>query len=121
MTEFSDLEGKTLSSIHVDRGNHEDEIRFVTEDGDTYRMHHYQDCCESVDIEDINGDLDDLVGTKIVSAVEAISESDSRYGHETYTFYHLRTVKGDVTIRWHGESNGYYSERVDFEKLKGDQ
>lgn len=126
MANFKDLVGKTLTEIK----NNGDNLIFIASDGSKYKMFHYQDCCENVDIEDINGDLDDLIGTPIllaeeVSNYEPISEADkqktndaNQYGSCTWTFYKIATAKGYVDIRWFGESNGYYSESVDFEEIK---
>ena len=115
---FSDLVGKTLTEV---RQIGDDVIRFECDDGKAYQLYHSQDCCETVVVDDISGDLADLVGAPILLAEEATSEDDPpgykrEYQPEsqTWTFYKLRTIKGSVDIRWHGSSNGYYSERVDF-------
>ena len=113
------LKGKTLSSIDGEVGS--DEIVFVTTDGERYRMFHDQDCCENVSLDDIVGDLQDLVGSEILLAEEVNGEIPStfdefEYESCTWTFYKFATIKGYVDLRWFGTSNGYYSEGVSFVK-----
>ena len=119
MTDFAELQGKILKRAEQIG---EDRIEFETNDGKTYALYHLQDCCETVVVESIVGDLTDLLGIPILLAEEATSADDppdypkQEYQPEsqTWTFYKLRTIKGSMDIRWHGESNGYYSESVDF-------
>jgi hypothetical protein len=117
---FSSLVGKVLTDV---RNVDNEEIVFSTKESDHFKLYHDQDCCESVVVESITGDLADLIGTPILSAEEATSEDDPpgfkrEYEDEsqTWTFYKLRTIKGSVDIRWYGSSNGFYSERVSFVK-----
>lgn len=115
MSKFNELLGKTLSKIEIN--DSKDEMVFYCEDGDKYIMLHYQDCCENVYIEDISGNLDNLVGSPIVRADEKSNHDETNWISRTYTFYTLATNKGYVDIRWIGESNGYYSEEVNFKKI----
>lgn len=111
---FNDLIGKTLTAIE---GRENDVNMYLVFDDDTIvHMHHYQDCCEIVEINDITGDLSDLIGSPLLMAEEATSNDPidgEEYDSFTWTFYKFATVKGYVTIRWLGTSNGYYSEEVD--------
>lgn len=92
-------------------------MRFVATDSREWRMWHQQDCCESVVVDDVVGEVADLIGGEIVEAYESTESGDNEDRSETWTFYRLRTNAGTVTIKWHGESNGYYSESVSFEAV----
>jgi hypothetical protein len=124
------LIGLTFSKI---QNESDTEIKFYMNINDeevcTHSMYHGQDCCENVYIEDINGNLEDLIGVPILSAeqvsnYEPTLEKDIKrtedanvWGCCTWTFYKFATIKGYVTIRWYEEGNGYYSESVNLVEL----
>lgn len=113
---FSDLVGQTITKIEINDDS--TEIRFYVNETE-YLMYHSQDCCENVSIDDIVGDLDDLIKSPILKASEDTNrdDPDHRFESVTWTFYNISTIKGHVTIRWCGTSNGYYSEAVSFIKV----
>ncbi len=119
--DFDELLGKTLVSIMHDR----DVIVFTTDTGERYKQSHVQWCCEFCEVEDICGDLSDLMGKPVLLAEESFSEEhpegvEPPYENEsfTWTFYKISTIKGSVTIRWYGCSNGFYSETATFTKAE---
>ena len=114
MAEFSDLLGKILTDVNLSEMS--ETATFTTTNGEVYSMYHSQDCCERVNIEDICGDVKDLVGSPILIAEEATRDDPDAGEEGMWTFYKLGTIKGYVTIRWYGTSNGYYSVGVSFRK-----
>lgn len=119
---FDVLKGKIIKKI-IGLEKDCEEVVFTCLDGSVYAMYHEHECCESVSIEDVCGDVTDLLNVPILVAEESTKEGETRseyesYKSETWTFYKLATIKGSVDIRWYGTSNGYYSERVRFILVK---
>lgn len=109
----SDMLGKTFSRVVADEDTvtfQNDEVRYV--------LYHSQDCCESVVVEEIIGDIEDLEGWPLLISREDHDADGPELNEESYTwtFYNFATFKGYVTIRFLGTSNGYYSEDVDCRK-----
>lgn len=119
MREFSDISALVGKTFHKVINDGDEAIDFHAI-GETFRMHHHQSCCESVTIEEIHGDLSDLENTPIIEAREDSNSSDGDWGSTEWTFYNIRTIKGSVTIRWYGTSNGYYSTSVSIDRYTVD-
>lgn len=129
VVDFSTLLGKTFDRVV----RSEEFIEFDEAGGETYRLMHFQDCCEWVYVEDVAGDLADLLGSPILQAEEVVDsdwDGEARQRRETrlppkesydesytWTYYKLATIKGSVTIRFYGSSNGYYSESVHLARM----
>lgn len=125
MADIKDMVGKVFDSVRVETGGNRhfgDGDKMIFENAEErFTFYHQQDCCETVNIDDICGDLADLVGEPLLMAEDvsgAVTDpgpkekfyEDDTY---TYTFYKFATRKGYVDVRWYGESNGFYSEEVD--------
>lgn len=125
-SKIPELIGKTFHTVKVKDtndtvgysgiyGRMSETLQFHSKEGRTV-FGHIQECCESVSIKQIDGDLKDLENSPITQAEEVTIEiKDDSYedGRATATFYKFATNKGYVTVQWIGESNGCYSESVD--------
>ena len=108
--------GKTIIEI---RGAYSgsDHISFKFSDNTYMKMYHSRSCSENVEVDDIVGDIDDLINSEIICAELVQSHDDGNPKDQydssyTWSFYKFRTHKGYVDLRWYGSSNGYYSESV---------
>lgn len=118
----AELRGKTVTAISREG----DDIKIVTDDG-TYVISHHQSCCESVTLKDVQGDLQSLVGSPLILATEARITDMAEWPADlekpeyldswTISVYHFATATASVRLRWLGESNGYYGETVDIDRI----
>lgn len=133
---FEQMQGKTFVDVqHVPEGvGDSDAIVFTVSEDEKYAQYYKQNRCASCSISDITGELSDLVGSTVVIAYESSSSKgidadgnevetqnpdDNIYDDShTWTFYRISTLKGTVVIRWYGSSNGYYSERASFGRIR---
>jgi hypothetical protein len=79
---IAEMLGRTF--VSVDQRDDE-ELIFTEADGSRFVFYHSQDCCEQVVIEEIVGDIGDLVGSPLVEAEKASSDdrpegSDRHWG-----------------------------------------
>ena len=131
IAKVEDLIGGTLENLEQYEKKY---LLFTTIDNKRYLLMHIQDCCESVYIEDINGNLSDLIGSTILMSEEISSKEhpddiakelegiEEELGQSfTWTFYKFATIKGYVTVRFYGTSNGYYSQTAKFMEISEDE
>jgi len=111
---IEELIGQTMADV-ISNGY---EVVFTTVNGINYKMYHDQDCCESVLVDEVIGNLQDLVGEPILTAEETTCDDGPKEYDDCYqwTIHTFSTRKGKVTIRWYGASNGYYGVGVDLWK-----
>lgn len=125
----AEFKGKTLTAVAI-TGHREcdpadiDQIDFTFADGKRFRMHHSQNCCESVCVHDMSGDLQALVGSPLTVAKQETSEEwpadvkPLQYNESfTWTTFYFETDASKVRLRWLGQSNGYYGEGVDINEI----
>jgi len=105
--------GKTV--LHVDGLRVDSEcVVFFLSDGSILQIAYHHDCCASCSILDMDCEDSDFINQKILSLeiVESEDPPPGDYTPDSYTwsFVKFSTTKGHFTMRWYGESNGYYSE-----------
>ncbi|NCC70674.1 hypothetical protein EOM09_03765 [bacterium] len=123
ISNFKNLIGKTLIKIVkvMNAENENDGLLFITSENEKYILIHFQDCCEDVYLESITGDIKDVLNFPVIKADVIENSADADYGSVTYSFYEIATMKGTITIRFNGYSNGFYSESVGFYKIRGEE
>ena len=113
---FDVLVGEVLDAVDIDRK--ENQILLTTRSGRRFLVYHEQECCEKVAIFGQDGSFDKLIGKPIVEARDiAVDTGDDELDSQTTTTLVFRVDDQTVISRWVGDSNGYYSERVDIAEL----
>ena len=79
--DFGHFLGRTITQVHV-LDDHE-AVLLIEDNGAGYLMAHKQDCCENVYLEDIEGDLEDLLDSPVIQAEEVYSGDNREWRSNT--------------------------------------
>jgi hypothetical protein len=113
--EIENLIGATVLAVEGCKVG-SDSVIFRTDKGDLrlyFGNDYYGPCYVNVRLEDVTGDPSDLVGGIVSVAEERVNQEGERGDYRTrWTFYTIRTTRGDLDLRWLGRDNGYYSVTV---------
>ena len=107
------IEGKIITSI--DKIDTDKELIFTDSDGIKYRMYHPRDCCEDVYLDDINGDLDDIINSNIRENSSNISmDNNESIDKKCSVKDHVSDIKDDDIVNDDTLSNRkkYNSETI---------
>lgn len=122
------MKGEKIVSVDgLDKDS--ERVVFECESGKIFTFFHEEDCCESVQLCDFDLEAGEIIGHTVLYAYESTNSGDDettpraqrpdKYSESwTWTFYRICTTGGTLCMRWLGESNGYYSERVEVEITK---
>ena len=120
MFTFELVEGKTVLEV-VGLEKQEESVTLKLDDNSELEFYHEYSCCEDFWLEDFEFSGKDIVGAKILDVLLVSEKQEVTYdGSMTWTFYKVQTDKGELFMRWCGESNGYYSEDVDIKYTSPD-
>lgn len=109
-TAYEWLIGRVMTDIVV--YNDKAEVAFEMSDRRTYKVFHEHELCEEVYIEDIDGDLYDLIGSPLLLAESGFGDLELDHKEGTWTTYKFATKHGSVTVRWVGIDCGTCTEVV---------
>ncbi len=122
--DFSELQGLVLTEIVYSYNellsrDEEPTVIFKSKDR-KFIMAGDGDCCARAYLEDVCGDLQQLIGDPILLA-DGVANKMDQIGEKGWFFYKLSTIKESVTMRWMYRSSGYegYSVKVSFEEELG--
>lgn len=99
----------------------EEAILFTTSCGRKFLLRHAQDCCESVTIHSIAGDLQSLIGQRItIFKTETDNQLPEGFVPETEPESFSRTIItiNNIVITCVGLSNGCYDETMQCEEIE---
>ena len=113
--DWTEVSGKILSIEGFKQGS--ERVTITTDKGALVFDADVQ-CCDITYLADLEGDPQDLIGAELcvakhLKSEDGTSEKDQDLG-AAYHFYEIQTHKGDLWMRWYGDSGetGCYSNEV---------
>ncbi len=102
------LIGETFQNVLIE----DDQVIFLTADKEKYVLCHRQTCCEKVKLQEVKGDLNTLIDSKIIKIETETYKNRQEYQtrHEElrknyWTTFTLTTLTGEVKIGWSCDYN----------------